>query len=100
MIFPSAECTIVCHGILKYCLRDMLGSKQWKTLFFLLDTLNSALAESHQLAEFGPLREQLNTALAILERDFPISVQVHKQGYDNICMQYPNITHILVMLEV
>ena len=54
----------------------MLGDKQRKTLFFFLDTLKSTLAESHHPSELSHLKEQLNDALAMLERDFPISVQV------------------------
>lgn len=67
---------IACQGIMKYCLRDLLGCEQRETLFSLLDALTSLLAETHKRDEVGGLQKQLNMALAMLERDFPISVQV------------------------
>lgn len=66
---------VVSQGVFKYCLLDMLGAKQQKTLFYFFDVLRSVLAESHVIAELSKLKEELNLALALLERDFPISIQ-------------------------
>ena len=54
----------------------MLGKNQRDTLFFYLETIKSVLAESHQQASLSALKEKLDIALAMLERDFPISIQV------------------------
>lgn len=66
---------VVCQGVIKYYLLDMLGVKQQETLFYFFDVLRSVLAESHVIAELSKLKEELNLALALLERDFPISIQ-------------------------
>ena len=67
---------IATHGILKYCLRGLLGKQQRNTLFFVLDTLTDVLAESMKLDSLPKLQDKMNTALAMLERDFPIALQV------------------------
>ena len=67
---------IATHGILKYCLRGLLGKQQRNTLFFILDTLTDVLAESMKLDSLPKLQDKMNTALAMLERDFPIALQV------------------------
>ena len=54
----------------------MLPKQQEDTLFFFLDVLRDVLAESHSLDDLEKLKEDLNTAIALLERDFPISIQV------------------------
>ena len=54
----------------------MLKQKQMDTLVVFLDTLTLILAESHQMASIGPLRDQVNTVIALMERDFPISIHV------------------------
>ena len=53
----------------------MLGDEQRQTLVFFLDTL-SVMSESHQSGALPDIQERLNMALALLERDFPISVMV------------------------
>ena len=67
---------MVCQGVLKYCLLDMLGKDQQQTLFYFLDTLTASLAESHVRDSLNKLRRDFNTALAMLERDFPLLIQV------------------------
>ena len=67
---------MACTGVFKYCLRDMLGQKQNETLCFFLDVMTSVLAECHDPALVDNLTDQVNFALARLERDFPISIQV------------------------
>lgn len=75
---------IACNGILKYCLRDMLGRKQCGTLHFFLDTITSILGESHDLELLDQLGDKVNIALARLERDFPISIQVSVHTINNV----------------
>ena len=64
---------VVAQGVLKYCVQNMLGKKQRDSLFCFLKALESILAESHKVNEMLDLKEHLNTALALLERDFPIA---------------------------
>ena len=66
----------MCQGVLKYCLLGLLGEQQEETLYFFFDTITILLAESHKIDTLEKLRDDLNTALAKLERDFPVSVQV------------------------
>jgi len=66
----------VCQGVLKYCLLGLLGEQQEETFYFFFDTITVLLAESHKIDTLEKLRDDLNTALAKLERDFPVSVQV------------------------
>lgn len=55
----------------------MLGKKQQETLWFYLDTIAAILAESHDPALLDTLGDSLNIALARLERDFPVAIQVY-----------------------
>ena len=64
---------MVSKGILKFCLRGMLGQQQRKSLFTLLDTLALVLSERHHLEDLPDLEAKLNVALALMERDFPVS---------------------------
>ena len=67
---------IVALGILKYCLRGMLAPRQRRTFFLFLDTIQRVLQESHTEDALDKLEQDLNEALALLERDFPVSKQV------------------------
>ena len=55
----------------------MLGRKQEETLIFFLDTVTLLLSESHVNCKLKELKDKLNVALALIERDFPISIQVY-----------------------
>ena len=54
----------------------MLGRKQQGSLIYFFDAIKSALAESHDVTKISKLKDELNIALALMERDFPISIQV------------------------
>ena len=79
-IFPLIyiKDTTCCQGIFKYCLMDMLGRNQQETLYF-FDCLTAILAESHVHDNLNNLRNDLNKALAMLERDFPLSIHLNYQ---------------------
>ena len=64
------------QGILKYCLHGMLANKQRKTLFFFLDTISKLLHESQVVSELDALELDMNRALALMKRDFPMTKQV------------------------
>lgn len=53
-----------------------MGKQQRDTFFFFLDTLRLLLAESHDHCMLDNHGERVNVALARLERDFPVSIQV------------------------
>lgn len=55
----------------------MLGNEQQKTLFTLMDTLKLILSESFEKEPLDHMKNKLNLALALLERDFPVSIQVN-----------------------
>lgn len=67
---------IACNGILKFCLRGMLGQKQRKTLYQLFDILTQICAEDIDINSIDGLEQQVHRTLALLERDLPVSMQV------------------------
>ena len=67
---------MACQGVLKYCLRGFLGNRQRQTFFFFLDMVTLLLDEAQCHDNLPDLEEQLNVALALLESDFPIVIQV------------------------
>ena len=67
---------LICKGVLKFCLRDMLGEQQRKTLFYFLDMLSLLLSESCKKSEVKEIESKLNVSLALMERDFPMTLQV------------------------
>lgn len=60
----------------------MLAKKQRETLFYFLDTLSRVLQESHEESVLNDLEQDLNKALALLERDFPIAKQVQHRHHE------------------
>ena len=54
----------------------MLGQQQRQTLFLFLDVITSVLGESQESQELSELSEKVNEAYALMERDFPMSLQV------------------------
>jgi len=67
---------VACHGVLKYCLRGLLANKQQHTLFVLLDTLTRLCAEEISCEEVQDLESEVHEVLSMVERDFPLSLQV------------------------
>ena len=62
----------------------MLGRKQQESLIYFFDVIKSVLAESHDGDEIAELKDKLNISLALMERDFPLSIQVK---LNNRCLQ-------------
>jgi len=75
-------------------------------LYLFFDTITTLLAESHKKDNFVKLRDDLNNALAMLERDFPVSVQVLFMQFDNqlrkldIIRTSPLICCIILWMEL
>ena len=63
-------------GILKFCLRGLLGQQQRTTFFKFLDLIALLCKDSISADDISTLKEKVNVTLALLERDFPITVQV------------------------
>lgn len=66
---------VASQGILKYCLRGMLGENQRNTLFLLLDSIQEICSEIQRLDDLDEIEVRLNRALALLERDYPVVLQ-------------------------
>lgn len=69
---------ILLSGILKFCIRGCLGKKQRSTVFELCNVLSDLCSRSVDADEVDKLEYQLNRVLAILERDYPVSLHVIK----------------------
>ena len=67
---------IASNGVLKFCLRGMLGRSQRKTLYLLFDTIRDVCANSINTESIDELEQQVHRVLALVERDFPVSMQV------------------------
>ena len=67
---------IMCAGILKFCLRGLLGKTQRMTLFVLCDILASVCQEELTTSFIDTLESGLHQSLARIERDFPTSINV------------------------
>ena len=57
-------------------MRGLLGTTQRATLFEFFDCLALICAESHDATSVAGLELRLNSAIALMERDFPMTLQV------------------------
>lgn len=67
---------ILTCGILKYCLRDLLGGKQRRTLFELCDVISLLTKDAISSTELDVIEYRVHRVLALIERDFPVSLNV------------------------
>ena len=67
---------LVTTGILKFCLRDLLGKRQRLVLFRLLDCLRDIAASVHAAASLDALELLIHETLAEVELNVPASLQV------------------------
>lgn len=94
---------MACTGVLKCCLQGMLGTKQRSTSYFFLDTITLLLVEFQDPASLEGLKDQMNTALARLERDFPSFSAGNYVWYIHKPVTYINLfkditTHCIMLL--
>lgn len=61
---------------MKYCLKDLLGNQQRKAVFHYVDVCCKIMAEKQSVSDVPDLLADMNSVLAILERDMPITIQV------------------------
>lgn len=68
---------VATDGILKFCFRNpLLGKNQRTTIFKLFDILAALCDDFQDSRQVEALEEEINVVLALIERDFPISIQV------------------------
>lgn len=67
---------VVSSGILKFCIRGLLGKDQESTLNELCDVLCKLCAEEVDLQTIDSLEYRVHRVLSLMERDFPASVHV------------------------
>lgn len=77
-------CHICSHGILKYCLRGLLGQHQRKAEFMFIDVCKQLFAEVQNTDKLPCQLEKTGLALAQIEIDLPMTIQVHMYS----CMNY------------
>ena len=72
----SHECKeVVCSGIMKYCIRGLLGENQRKTLFRFCDLMSRLYCQ--QFTAFDTeLETDTHLILSLIERDLPVSINV------------------------
>ena len=64
-------------GILKFCFqKPLLGKSQRVTLFKFFDLLSALCDDVQDRQKVFEFEEEANVVLSLVERDFPISVQV------------------------
>ena len=61
---------------MKFCLRGCLAEAQRATLMLFFDALRDLTAESHTQATIRDAKDSLSLSLALLERDFPVTLMV------------------------
>ena len=59
------------------CLRGLLGNVQRESLFCSIDAVSRIFAEQHDPATLDKLEDNMNFALAVMKRDFPVTLQVY-----------------------
>ena len=67
---------VAIHGVLKYCLRGLLGKTQQQTLFQFFDILTRLYAKELHPSMVCSLETEVHKGLVLIERDFPLSLQV------------------------
>ena len=67
---------LVSTSILKYCMRGLLGNHQRHTLFFLCKVLSQLCAEEVDLSRMNAIEDDTHRALSLIERDFPVFLNV------------------------
>ena len=67
---------VLSSGILKFCIRGLLGSFQRKTLYELCDIVSLLVAESVDVNQLDAIEYRVHRVLSLIERDFPVTVLV------------------------
>ena len=62
---------------MKFCLKGLLGDAQRQSFFKFLDVLALLCQDSIKVDDLPVIDKEVNLVLALLERDFPVSIQVN-----------------------
>lgn len=95
---------VATKGVMKFCLRGLLGKEQCQTLFKFLDALAGLCLEEQEPSKIQELEDQLHLVCALMERDFPVSLQVQADKLTkplfvrSICVSILCIIHSLSFL--
>ena len=83
---PSIDCAshlnsnqwkhVIASGILKFCVRGLLGKTQEKTLMELCDVLSILCSEQVNIQNMDAVEYRVHRVLSLMERDFPATVHV------------------------
>ena len=63
-------------GILKFCILNLMGPQQQLTLFFFYDVMIDLCSHELDALTFKNLQTDTYHALALFEREFPVSLNV------------------------
>lgn len=67
---------VLSGGILKYCLRGLLGDLQRRTLLELCDVVVLLSSDEVNIQNMDSIEYRVHRVLSLLERDFPVSLHV------------------------
>ena len=67
---------VLSSGILKFCIRGLLGDDQRATLNELCDIVSLLVAEEIDMSTMESVEYRVHRVLSLLERDFPVSLHV------------------------
>ena len=67
---------VIASGILKFCVRGLLGKAQEKTLMELCDVLSILCSEQVNIQNMDAVEYRVHRVLSLMERDFPATVHV------------------------
>ena len=88
---------VATRGILKYVVRGMLGDRQRESLVLFMDAIAALCVPYQDASRIPVLKEQVDVALAHVERDFPLSLQVK----DPYCTSIKSVlVRLLLILSV
>ena len=67
---------VIASGILKFCVRGLLGKAQEKTLMELCDVLSILCSEQVNIQNMDAVEYRVHRVLSLMERDFPTTIHV------------------------
>ena len=85
----------VTQNVAAWCIRGLLHKQQEDTLFRLFDTIKKLIQPSYSTEELPALIAETSTAVALLERDFPLTLQVNSFYVVQYKKKYTNIFKVI-----
>lgn len=66
----------VSENVLVYCISGLIGKRQEETLRLFSTMISQLIQDEHDVAQLLDFKVKSQTILALIERDFPVSLQV------------------------